>query len=395
MFKSNLKTNELLRSQIQKHPSNKGKINIIEYFLNKNEKHSSINQKNKMNRTCSKTKKHSSKSKTQNKTLMIEISTTLPTKQNSPNTNSKSRNTSNIKKKFYNHLKNKSLNCNNYFINHQNLSSLKTNLFKNYNTSTKLKPQSLHRKNTLSKTKNINSKSINLSVYGTRIKKANLHFSRSNSISNLEQTTTLTSSTTTTSKRINQKKEGKMIQNTKNYNVKVKKENKEAGSNIHNQFLHTEETNYNYQQNITEVNVNYRNQNYKSENHINIIKSNNTLNEYDLLSEDSVFNPSKHTSNNVTNNNSKDKNIKTISGNNDSGQQTISYTYSDEEGSSLSRNKEKSKKNIFNYFIESNRPQRNLNKTHNNYLYQNNILIHNEDFLTFCEEMNQKLFAKK
>ena len=40
---------------------------------------------------------------------------------------------------------------------------------------------------------------------------------------------------------------------------------------------------------------------------INIIKSNNTLNEYDLLSEDSVFNPSKHTSNNVTNNNSKDK----------------------------------------------------------------------------------------
>lgn len=35
-----------------------------------------------------------------------------------------------------------------------------------------------------------------------------------------------------------------------------------------------------------------------------------------------------------------------------------------------------------------------MNNTHNN-LYQNNILIHNEDFLTFCEEMNQKLFAKK
>lgn len=343
MFKSNLKINELIKSQIQKGSSNKGKINIIEYFLNKSEKHPSATQKNKINRTSSKTNKKRSKSKTQNKTLMTEISTTLPTKQNSPHNNPKSGNTTNIKKKFYNHLKNKSLNFNNYLVNHQNLNSLKTNLFKNYNSNTLLKPQSLQRKNTLSKSKNINSKSINLSINGAKIKKSNLHVSRSNSISNLEQTTTLTSSTTTTSKRINQKKEGKRVQPAKNLNLKVKKENKEAGNMMHNQFLHTEETNYNYQPNITEVNVNYTNKNYKSENMINIIKSNNTLNEYDLLSEDSVFNPSKHTSNNVTNNNSKDKNIKTISGNNDSGQQTISYTYSDEEGSSLSRNLEKSK----------------------------------------------------
>ena len=73
MFKSNLKINELIKSQIQKGSSNKGKINIIEYFLNKSEKHPSATQKNKINRTSSKTNKKRSKSKTQNKTLMTDF----------------------------------------------------------------------------------------------------------------------------------------------------------------------------------------------------------------------------------------------------------------------------------------------------------------------------------
>lgn len=371
MYKSNLKINELLKSQIEKRKSSKNKINIIEYFLAKKEKDPSTVQFIKRSIHSSKPHKKSQSKQKNNKSVSgIEISTTLPTKQNSPH-NQKCNNKA-IKTKIYNHLKNKSLNCNtNIIIKNQNLNSLKSNLFKNYNA----KVQSTHNKSIVTKHRAIANKSNNISINVSENRKKSLKVSRSNSISNLEHSTTLTSSTTTTSKRITQKKDVPMTLSHKKNQLKLK--TNEAVKQLNTQFLHTEETNYHYQPNITEVNVNPNN-NYRSDIYItqNINKY-NYINEYDLLSEDSVFNFSKHTSNNVTNNNSKDKNLKTISGNNDSGQNTISYTYSDDEGSSRK-------------YIDKRRTKRNIDNKGGN----NNIFIHNEDFLTFCEEMNQKLFAK-
>ena len=376
MYKSNLKINELLKSQIEKRKPSKNKINIIEYFLSKKEKDPSTVQFIKRSIQSSKPhKKSQSKSKNNKSVSGIEISTTLPTKQNSPHTQNQKCNNKTIKTKIYNHLKNKSLNCNNIVIKNQNLNSLKSNLFKNYNT----KVQSTHNKSIIAKHRSITNKSNNISINVSENRKKSHMVSRSNSISNLEHSTTLTSSTTTTSKRITQKKEisQKPIAFSHKKNSHLKLKTNEAVKQLNTQFLHTEETNYNYQPNITEVNIN-QNNNYRSDMYITQnINKNNYINEYDLLSEDSVFNFSKHTSNNVTNNNSKEKNLKTISGNNDSGQNTISYTYSEDEGSSRK-------------YIDKRRTKRNIDNKGGN----NNIFIHNEDFLTFCEEMNQKLFAK-
>lgn len=369
MYKSNLKINELLKSQIEKRKSSKNKINIIEYFISKKEKEPSIVQFIKKPIQSNKQHKKSLSKSKNNKSLSgIDTSTTLPTKQNSPHSINTNKT---IKAKIYTHLKNKSLNCNNIMKTNQNLNTLKSNLFKNYNS----KIQSTHNKSINTKNRTIVNKSINASDNRKKSHKV----SRSNSISNLEHSTTLTSSTTTTSKRITKKKEVNQKALTLSHKKKeqLKLKTNEAVKQLNTQFLHTEETNYNYQPNITEVNVN-QNNNYRSDIYItqNIIK-NNYINEYDLLSEDSVFNFSKHTSNNVTNNNSKEKNLKTISGNNDSGQNTISYTYSDDEGSSRK-------------YLDKRRTKRNIDNKGGN----NNIFIHNEDFLTFCQEMNQKLFSK-
>ena len=342
MYKGNLKINDVLKTQGQKRPSSKTKMNFVDYYLSRKDKNTPTVQFIKKQPV----KSSLSKSKKQNRSMInTENTTTIQTKHNSPHIKSN-------KSQYSHHMKNKSINYNNYLTTNQNLNCLRKDLFKNVNKSTAIQNKSI-----ITKHKKVSNKSMNIISNEFNSRKKYHQVSRSNSISNLEQTTTLTSSTTNTSKRINKKK-----------NTQKQKETI--------QVLQTEETNFNYKPHITEVNIIETKKNYKSDNYIttNII----TANEYDLLSEDSVFNYSKNTSNNVTNNNSKEKNIKTISGNNDSGHQTISYTYSDDEGSVTKKTIDKRTKQ---------NKQTNMN-THNN------MSVYSEDFLTFCAKMNQKLFSK-
>ena len=332
MYKGNLKSNDVLKTQGQKRLSSKTKMNFVEYYLSRKDKNTPTVQFIKKQPV----KSSLSKSKKQNRSMI----TTEQTKHNSPNNN---------KSQYSHHIKNKSIN---YLMINQNLNCIRKDIFKNVNKSTAIQNKSI-----ITKHKKVSNKSMNITSNEFNSRKKYHQVSRSNSISNLEQTTTLTSSTTNTSKRINKKK-----------NTPKQKETM--------QVFQTEETNFNYKPHITEVNIIETKKNYKSDNYIttNMI----TANEYDLLSEDSVFNYSKNTSNNVTNNNSKEKNIKTISGNNDSGHQTISYTYSDDEGSVTKKTIDKRTKR---------NKQSNMNTN-------NNISLYSEDFLTFCAKMNQKLFSK-
>jgi hypothetical protein len=109
---------------------------------------------------------------------------------------------------------------------------------------------------------------------------------------------------------------------------------------------------------------------------INIKKNENSLT---LISEDSVFNNSKQRS---------------ISGNhNDSSSNKISLKYSSNNSNTLSFDK-KSKDSI-DYTYTDDEIQSTYRKTKNKLQINNNMINNkiNNDFLSFCHEMNQKLFG--
>lgn len=233
-----------------------------------------------------------------------------------------------------------------------------------------------------------------------KTKNKTITVSRSNSISNLDQTTTIASSN---SIRKNQTNNGTSI-----YNLKLKKflannnSEKKNPNDYNKQILHTQadELNeninhfFNYNdstlktgENIckSKLNLNLlkKNQdcfkNLKQKIQDNIFKRKQIVDE--LLSEDSVFDYSKNNSISITNNNSKEKNKSIPSRNNESELQTLSLTYSDDEGS-VEKSKQKNK------YYYGKRAQRNISLAGNH-------LFKDSDFLTFCEEMNQKLFNGK
>ena len=109
---------------------------------------------------------------------------------------------------------------------------------------------------------------------------------------------------------------------------------------------------------------------------INVKKNENSLT---LISEDSVFNNSKQRS---------------ISGNhNDSSSNKISLKYSSNNSNTLSFDK-KSKDSI-DYTYTDDEIQSTYRKTKNKLQINNNMINNkiNNDFLSFCHEMNQKLFG--
>jgi hypothetical protein len=109
---------------------------------------------------------------------------------------------------------------------------------------------------------------------------------------------------------------------------------------------------------------------------INIKKNENSLT---LISEDSVFNNRKQRS---------------ISGNhNDSSSNKISLKYSSNNSNTLSFDK-KSKDSI-DYTYTDDEIQSTYRKTKNKLQINNNMINNkiNNDFLSFCHEMNQKLFG--
>ena len=237
-------------------------------------------------------------------------------------------------------------------------------------------------------TNTIQSKSkpgLHAKNYSTLPNKKTIAVSRSNSISNLDQTTTMASSN---SKRKNQQN---VIFNLKQRNLQQKK----SFFEYQKQLLHTQEDLKNNLLfgNCNETTLKPGDNPCKTKLNLNLLKKNqNCIRNLklkiqesiikrkqfvgELLSEDSVFDCSKNNSNTGTHNNSKDK--KMISRNNDSELQTLSLTYSDDD----TPQKPKIMKKI------DKRPKRNLSNVNKN-------LFQNSDFLTFCEEMNQKLFNGK
>lgn len=253
----------------------------------------------------------------------------------------------------------------------------------------------LHRQNSNSKNKSqINSK-----------KNSTIIVSRSNSNSNLDQTTTIASSS---SKRKSQQITlNPIIKNIKLKNILINS-NKKNFFDYQKQILHTqvEEIHHNntlfgiYSDHILKTKSN------KNENtllhkptkvKLKLIKNINNINDKnevikrkiitdELISEDSVFNYSKTNSFSL-NNNSKEKNKSLVSRNNDSLQQTLSFTYSDDEGSVEKYKQIKQKKQVKN--------KNNVQKGQRNKNISNIDLMKNVDFLTFCEQMNEKLFNGK
>lgn len=341
MFKSNLKINEFIKCQLKKQTSIKSKLTRLEQLSYKKMKegHHSQVKKGQQQRKNSFSKHKSSISKSPKR----KQSEKLPQK---------------VCSKGSSHSKTKS----NISTTGLTLNIVKKNLFKNSPPKEQTKNSKQKNKNELTLGK---KKSLILS------KNKGKNITRTNSITNLETPTTVTSATTTATKRVN---------NHTSANNEKKKKN---DINKSNHFIRED---FIYKPNITEI-CSKKLKNSKINNKNNISLSNKTsipnyyLNELDLLSEDSVFNFSKQTSNNVTGHNSKEK-YKTLSNNGESEQLTISYTYTDDEETCKSRTK------------------RNVNEAHNKtYVirqdYGNNAAMMNEDFLSFYEEMNKKLFAFK
>ena len=223
------------------------------------------------------------------------------------------------------------------------------------------------------------------------INKKNKKISRSNSNSNLEPISTKTSSemtVSTTSKRLKISSHHVKLfkEDLKKFNLdkKPKINYISTESQKHSKHLHLI-NNKNLSISECVLNQFLKNKNKKPKNtltnnlsrSINVKKNENSLT---LISEDSVFNNSKQRSS---------------SGNhNDSSSNKISLKYSSNNSNTISFDK-KSKDSI-DYTYTDDEVQSTYRKTINKLQINNNNInnkINNEDFLSFCNEMNQKLFG--
>ena len=129
-----------------------------------------------------------------------------------------------------------------------------------------------------------------------------------------------------------------------------------------------------------------------------------SLEEYNIITEESIFN-SKNSSS-CQNKSTSKKSLKNINVENtiDSFDKIdISYTYSDDTDTKRFQNSKKKLNEYFenNLFDKQISLTRNYNNQKNNFnltynINKNNLNLdnNNEDFLTFCEEMNKKIFGK-
>ena len=225
--------------------------------------------------------------------------------------------------------------------------------------------------------------------------------SRSNSNSNLEPTSTKTSSdvtVSTASKRLkiynNPVRFFKDDLKKFNFDKKQKKQNYiSTESQKHSKHFHLiNNKNLSISECVLDKFLNNKNKTQKNNiNHnlsrsINIKKNENSLT---LISEDSVFNNSKQRSTSGNHNDSSSNKISLKYSSNNSNtisfdkksKDSIDYTYTDDEVQSTYR-KQKNKLQI-----------NNNNNNNNNNKNMTNNKINNEDFLSFCNEMNQKLFG--
>lgn len=279
----------------------------------------------------------------------------------------------------------------------------KTNIFKKKEDNNNIKNKEYHHTKNVScyviggKNKNIVINKIDLFK---NIKKNSILFSnklppniknikRSNSINNLEQTSknsTDATLTTITSKRIKENKNGSEIpkeksgiskkQNNKNKKIAtsnniykfIPKHNKEPKICFRN--LQKKKRKKNFSVNLTNYITQYK----------NLDKS------LSLLLEDSVFSNSKHRSSSNTHNDSSSNKVSSLkySSNNSNSLDkksksiSIDFTYSDDE---VLSNRKKSEMLIKQTLVK----RKENKKNDNNYI--------KEDFLSFYEEMNKKLFG--
>ena len=111
MYKGNLKINDVLKTQGQKRPSSKTKMNFVDYYLSRKDKNTPTVQFIKKQPV----KSSLSKSKKQNRSMInTENTTTIQTKHNSPHIKSN-------KSQYSHHMKNKSINYNNYLTTNINM----------------------------------------------------------------------------------------------------------------------------------------------------------------------------------------------------------------------------------------------------------------------------------
>ena len=219
--------------------------------------------------------------------------------------------------------------------------------------------------------------------------KKNKKLKRSNSNSILEPVSTKTSSeitVSTTSKRLKIPSHHIKLfkEDLKKFNLDKKPKINYISTEYPKHSKHFHLIN-NKKLNISESFYNqFFNKNKKPKKHLtnNLSKSNNIKkneNSLTLISEDSVFNNSKQRS---------------ISGNhNDSSSNKISLKYSSNNSNTLSFDK-KSKDSI-DYTYTDDEIQSTYRKTKNKLQINNNMINNkiNNDFLSFCHEMNQKLFG--
>lgn len=235
--------------------------------------------------------------------------------------------------------------------------------------------------------KNIKKKSI---FFSNKLPSCVKNIKRSNSINNLEQTSknsTDATLTTSTSKRIKEQKKGSEISKEKiNISKKI--------NNITKKTAIINNTDTFIPKHRQEPKIFLRNFTKKKKKKIFSVNLTNFKTEYknpdrslSLLSEDSVFNNSKHRSSSNTHNDSssnKMSSLKYSSNNSNSLEKksksiSIDFTYSDDEVLSNRKKSEMLIKQTLGKRKEKNNKDNNYTKA---------------DFLSFYEEMNKKLFGK-
>ena len=337
MFQMNKTLNHLINYKNKKKCKSKNKSTIIERFLIQNQKYP------------------------MKLTLLNDYQNVIRNSNSKKKKNNNSKNSFSQKNKSFSKEKSPQLKQNKLGLTHtKNVKSINS-------LPNKLKLDLLLKKATpQNKIIHKRENKLNLKEYKQTI------MNRSNSISNLEQTIT-TTSTTMTSKRKKTTSKNINIKTLNLNNILKKQKKKNESKNLI--FESYNSTDYN--NNKVFQTQNNENKNIIKNNNNNNINTNNKNinNEFDLISNDSVFFNSKQTSNTVTNNNSKEKNNN--NGFNESEQQTITLTYTEDDNNDI---------NFKNYPYEFSRQKKN---------HDNNIIIQNEDFLTFYQQMNKKLFGEK